>query len=41
MAETARKRFSHLTDEEVDGVYEYLRSLGANAKGAAHYGSGQ
>ena len=39
MGETARKRFSHLTDEEVSGVYEYLRSLGANASGAAHYGT--
>ena len=41
MAESAQKRFSHLTDEEVNGVYEYLRSLGANGKGAAHYGNAQ
>ena len=34
MANAATCCFSHFTDEEIDGIYAYLRSIGGNEKGS-------
>jgi mono/diheme cytochrome c family protein len=34
MAKVAKKRFSHFTDDEIGGVYAYLRSIGNNTDGS-------